>query len=100
MSNPFKSKAILTLMSVFVCSDGPYGVFAGRDASRALALFDLSEKCLPNEYDDLSDLGPSEMEDVKNWADNFTRKPEFIVCCGLKVAARQHLGTTKLFLKL
>lgn len=41
---------------------GPYSGFAGRDASRGLATFSVEP--VSDEYDDLSDLKPSEMEQV------------------------------------
>lgn len=42
----------------------------GRDASRALATFDLGAP--PKyEYDDLSDLGPAELEGMRDWARDF-----------------------------
>ena len=37
-------------------ADGPYGVFAGKDASRALATFSVDKTVIKDEYDDLSDL--------------------------------------------
>jgi len=49
---------------------GPYSSFAGRDASRGLATFSVEP--VSDEYDDLSDLKPSEMEQVKEWE---RRKP-------------------------
>lgn len=36
--------------------DRPYGVFAGKDASRGLATFSVDGSVLKEEYDDLSDL--------------------------------------------
>ena len=51
--------------------DGPYGIFAGRDASRGLATFALSEEVLKDGYDDLSDLSPMEMDSVREWETQF-----------------------------
>lgn len=51
---------------------GPYGLFSGRDASRALATFSLSEDSLRDEYDDLSDLNSMQMESVREWEMQFT----------------------------
>lgn len=51
---------------------GPYSVFAGRDASRALATFDVHS--VSEEYDDLSDLKQSELNEVKEWDLQFSEK--------------------------
>jgi membrane-associated progesterone receptor component len=51
---------------------GPYSVFAGRDASRALATFDVHSTS--EEYDDLSDLKQSELNEVKEWDLQFSEK--------------------------
>ena len=68
-----------------VSSLRPYSGFAGRDASRGLATFSVEPVSISDcfgptvitintdlwqvsdEYDDLSDLKPSEMEQVKEW---------------------------------
>ena len=54
------------------CADGPYGVFAGHDASRALASFSLDKESLKEGYDDLSDLNGEQMESVREWEMQFT----------------------------
>ena len=53
--------------------DGPYGIFAGRDASRALATFSLDEDSFSKtlEYDDLSDLKEEQMDGVIEWQQQF-----------------------------
>jgi len=51
---------------------GPYGVFAGRDASRGLATFSLTEEAIKDEYDDLSDLTSMHMDSVREWEMQFT----------------------------
>jgi len=51
---------------------GPYSAFAGRDASRGLATFDVA--AMTDRYDDLSDLKPDEMEQVKDWHSQFSEK--------------------------
>lgn len=53
---------------------GPYGLFSGRDASRALATFSLSEDSLRDDYDDLSDLNSMQLESVREWEMQFTEK--------------------------
>jgi len=54
--------------------DGPYGIFAGRDASRGLGTFVASQEALRDTYDDLTDLTPSEMEGMREWATQFSEK--------------------------
>ena len=41
---------------------GPYSAFAGRDASRGLATFEVQK--VSDDHDDLSDLKPSELDQV------------------------------------
>lgn len=50
---------------------GPYSVFSGRDASRALATFSVDESLFKDTYDDLSDLKPSQLGSVKEWEMQF-----------------------------
>lgn len=49
---------------------GPYASFAGRDASRNLATFNV-EPNNKEEYDDLSDLNAMEMDSVREWEMQF-----------------------------
>lgn len=54
---------------------GPYSSFAGKDASRGLATFSVDVQASENgEVDDLSDLKPSEMEQVREWELQFSEK--------------------------
>jgi len=55
-------------------TEGPYGIFAGRDASRGLGTFNSSADAIKETYDDLSDLTASEIDGMKEWADQFSEK--------------------------
>ena len=56
------------LATVFVVvSGGPYGIFAGRDASRCLGKFKVSPELIREQYDDLIDLNSSEMDSIREW---------------------------------
>ena len=72
-SMSFSCLLLLLLTWIFcIIIGGPYGLFAGRDASRALATFSMGEDVFRNEYDDLSDLTSMQMESVREWEMQFT----------------------------
>ncbi|KAL1505445.1 hypothetical protein ABEB36_005013 [Hypothenemus hampei] len=54
---------------------GPYAAFAGRDASRGLATFNVTGG---DQYDDLSDLSTLEMDSVREWETQFNEKYEYV----------------------
>lgn len=72
---------ILMLGSLLILSDRraprAYGIFAGQDASRGMALNDTDESVLASpstEKDNLSDLKPDEIESLEHWLEFFESK--------------------------
>ncbi len=58
-----------------------YGVFAGQDATRGMALNDTDESVLAGptaENDDLSDLKPEEKESLDHWLGFFETKYDHV----------------------
>lgn len=60
----------------FYGPEGPYAPLAGRDATRALALF--SVESVKDEWDDYSDLQVSQMNTVAEWIEQFNEKYDFV----------------------
>ncbi|VDL38969.1 unnamed protein product [Hymenolepis diminuta] len=54
--------------------DGPYAIFAGRDASRSLTNFTTDLPQGGDEYDDLSDLTSDQMKSLKEWELQFRER--------------------------
>ncbi|CAH9111303.1 unnamed protein product [Cuscuta europaea] len=61
----------VTQSRMFYGPGGPYALFAGKDASRALAKMSFEEKDLTG---DISGLGPFELEALQDWEYKFMSK--------------------------
>lgn len=66
----------VTKGSRFYGPDGPYAPLAGRDATRALALFAVD--AVKEEWDDYSDLNVSQMNTVNEWLEQFAEKYDHV----------------------
>lgn len=60
----------------FYGPEGPYSTLAGRDATRALALFAVD--AVKDEWDDYSDLNLSQMSTVTEWIEQFKEKYDYV----------------------
>ena len=71
-----EDRQTVSVQNVFIVTEGPYSGFAGRDASRGLATFSVDP--VSDEYDDLSDLKPGEMEQIQEWELQFSEKYDLV----------------------
>lgn len=62
---------ILVFCRMFYGPGGPYALFAGKDASQALAKMSFEEKDLTG---DISGLGPFELDALQDWEYKFMSK--------------------------
>ncbi|THF97686.1 hypothetical protein TEA_006779 [Camellia sinensis var. sinensis] len=64
-------REVLELIRMFYGPGGPYALFAGKDASRALAKMSFEEQDLTG---DISGLGPFELDALQDWEYKFMTK--------------------------
>ena len=69
----------ITIYCELSVAGAAYGVFAGHDASRGLATFQLDRETIKDEYDDLSDLTEGEREQMMEWQMQFSGKKKKII---------------------
>ncbi|KAL6933350.1 related to Damage response protein 1 [Hanseniaspora guilliermondii] len=70
-----------TLGRQFYGPSGPYSNFAGRDASRGLAMNSFDDNMIRDidqDIDDLSDLSVQQMEALDSWFEHFNRKYTYV----------------------
>ncbi|KAG6466086.1 hypothetical protein ZIOFF_076114 [Zingiber officinale] len=79
----------VTQSRIFYGPGGPYALFAGKDASRALAKMSFEPKDLTS---DLSDLGPFELEALQDWEYKFMSKYAKVGTVKKTVAATDSSG--------
>lgn len=60
----------------FYGPEGPYAPLAGRDATRALALFAV--EAVKDEWDEYADLNVSQMNTVTEWLEQFKEKYDYV----------------------
>lgn len=72
---------------MFYGPGGPYALFAGKDASRALAKMSFEDKDLTG---DISGLGPFELEALQDWEYKFMSK--YVKVGTIKSTAPETLG--------
>jgi membrane-associated progesterone receptor component len=60
----------------FYGPEGPYCTFAGRDATRALATFDVN--AVKDDYDDFTDLTPSQKSSVEEWEMQLSERYDYV----------------------
>lgn len=60
----------------FYGPEGPYCTFAGRDATRALATFDVN--AVKEDYDDFSDLTNSQRSSVEEWEMQLSERYDYV----------------------
>jgi len=65
-------------MKKFYGPGAAYGIFAGKDASRGLATFKLDKDSVKDDYDDLKDLKPSELDEMREWQMQFQEKYDVV----------------------
>lgn len=68
----------VTSRASFYGPGGPYHLFAGREAGRALALGSLDEQDVASPYPRLDDLQPAELEALRDWIGSYQAKYEVV----------------------